>query len=44
MDRAIGLFAELDWTTVPALKETFAAGAYCQRCWPVADWGNEDFG
>jgi hypothetical protein len=42
--RALRLFAELDWTTVLTLEETFGASAYCQRCWPVADWRNEDFG
>jgi hypothetical protein len=42
--RALRLFAELGWTKVSALEKTFAVGAYCQRCWPVADWRNEDLG
>jgi hypothetical protein len=41
---ALRLFAEIGWTTVLALEETFSASAYCQRCWPVADWRNEDLG
>jgi type I restriction enzyme R subunit len=27
----IGLFAELAWTTVSALEETFGASGYCRR-------------